>query len=333
MRVTVKDKDNVTLFEGEYPSRELETALYNGNGALQKSCSTLNHTEVKMEGVNILYGEVALRSPIRILAELPRPSIDMYFLLEGESKLRLQGDKKTVGITGNHHNIGYAPSCVGEFTMLGNTVHRMLEIQMSDDFFMRLIDEDCPTLSRFASNIEKQQVARIAPNNLVITPKMRSAIGEIMSSNRKGRMLHLYLEAKLLELFTMQIEQCEYLYGDSVPKTSLKKGDIDKLHAAKERLEHALYEPPTLLALAREVGINDFKLKKGFRELFGTTVFGYVNDIRMEQAHTMLLDENKTVTEVADALGYSEPHHFSKAFKKKYGYPPRELKQQQSRAW
>lgn len=328
MLVTVKGKDGDTLFEGEYPGKEPDALRQaTANTRLQQYCSRLNHTVVELDDVRILYGEVQLHNPLRIIAEFDKPAVDMYFLLEGASEMRLPGTSHAVGITGNHHNMGYAPSCKGEFTIGGKALHRMLEIQMSDSFFTRLIDEDCPTLSRFAEQVEKQQVARIAPDNLTITPKMKVAIGDIMSNNRKGHMLRLFLEAKLLELFTMQVEQCEDVYGYSSLKTSLKKGDIDRLHAAKDILEQTMYEPPTLVALARKVGINDFKLKKGFRELFGTTVFGYLNDLRMGYAHTMLLDERKTVTEVADTLGYSEPHHFSKAFKKKYGYLPRELKQ------
>lgn len=328
MLVTVKGKDDDILFEGEYPGKNPAALLRTtAHTKLQQHCSRLDHTVVQLEGVRILYGEVELIDPIRIIADIETPAIDMYFLLEGASKIRLPDESQAVGITGNHHNMGYAPSCRGEFTIEGDTVHRMLEIQMSDSFFSRLIDEDCPTLSRFAEQVEKRQIARIAPENLTITPKMKGAIGDIMSNNRKGHMLHLFLEAKLLELFTMQVEQCEDIYGYSSLKTSFKKGDIDRLYAAKDILERTMYEPRTLVALAREVGINDFKLKKGFRELFGTTVFGYLNDLRMEQAHTLLLDEKKTVTEVADTLGYSEPHHFSKAFKKKYGYLPRELKQ------
>jgi AraC-like DNA-binding protein len=74
------------------------------------------------------------------------------------------------------------------------------------------------------------------------------------------------------------------------------------------------------------IGLNDFKLKKGFKELFGTTVFSYLNELKMDYAKRLILDEKKTIYEVAMTLGYSEPHHFYAAFKRRFGYSPGELK-------
>lgn len=74
------------------------------------------------------------------------------------------------------------------------------------------------------------------------------------------------------------------------------------------------------------VGINQTKLKSGFKQLFGTTVFGYLTDIRMEKARLLILSEKKNVGEVADLVGYQHPHHFAAAFKRKFGYSPGKLK-------
>ncbi|MEO8398573.1 MAG: AraC family transcriptional regulator [Ignavibacteriaceae bacterium] len=66
----------------------------------------------------------------------------------------------------------------------------------------------------------------------------------------------------------------------------------------------------TLLDLSRKVGLNDFKLKKGFRELLGTTVFSYLNELKMDYAKQLLLDKKKTIYETSMVMGFSEPHHF-----------------------
>jgi len=74
------------------------------------------------------------------------------------------------------------------------------------------------------------------------------------------------------------------------------------------------------------VGINEYKLKKGFKETFGTTVFGYLSDTRLDIAKNELLANRKTAGELALELGYSSLQHFSGAFKKKFGASPSKLK-------
>jgi AraC-like DNA-binding protein len=87
-----------------------------------------------------------------------------------------------------------------------------------------------------------------------------------------------------------------------------------------------LETPPTLSELARIVGINEYKLKRGFKETFGNTVFGYLGDARLEMAKNDLLENKKSVSDISAELGYSSVQHFSNAFKKKFGLSPGKLK-------
>jgi AraC-like DNA-binding protein len=83
-----------------------------------------------------------------------------------------------------------------------------------------------------------------------------------------------------------------------------------------------LNDPPTLIELARLARINDCKLKLGFRQVFGTTVFGYLHDCRMEQSRQLLEAGEMSVAEVTCALGYANRSHFAIAFRKKFGMNP-----------
>jgi AraC family transcriptional regulator, transcriptional activator of the genes for pyochelin and ferripyochelin receptors len=78
-----------------------------------------------------------------------------------------------------------------------------------------------------------------------------------------------------------------------------------------------------LIKLARQVGLNDYKLKRGFRQLFGTTVFGYLHAERMEKARTLLMNRQMKVTEVSHTVGYASLPSFSLAFRKRFGVSPR----------
>ena len=83
--------------------------------------------------------------------------------------------------------------------------------------------------------------------------------------------------------------------------------------------------PVTIKELSRKVAINECYLKKGFKEVFGMTIFEFFQQQRMEHAKYLLHEKGLSVTEASVALGYSSIAHFSTAFKKQTGLKPCEL--------
>lgn len=122
------------------------------------------------------------------------------------------------------------------------------------------------------------------------------------------------------ELHVSTIEQ------GPVRRVKLFPADIRKVHLAREILLHDLQHAPSMSVLARQSGLNTFKLKAGFKQVFGNSVFGYLKDHRLEQAKNMIREGDRTVTAVAYETGYSTLQHFSNEFKKKYGLSPKEVK-------
>lgn len=110
--------------------------------------------------------------------------------------------------------------------------------------------------------------------------------------------------------------QCKFLANES---------DREKIVKAREILLQHIGEPITIKELSRKVAINECYLKKGFKELFGTTVFDFYQGQRMEHARYLLYEKGLSVTDVSMILGYSSISHFSTAFKKHTGLKPCEL--------
>lgn len=148
--------------------------------------------------------------------------------------------------------------------------------------------------------------------------RVNMLINEIMNAKQPVHIRRIYLEAKILELLSMQLEALEQ-------KTNVKEQfpqkDVERLQQARALIEANIKTPCSLIELARKTGLNDFKLKKGFKAMYGNTVFGYLTDLRMEQAYR-LLKEGRSIAEVSDIVGYKNPHHFTAAFKKKYNLLP-----------
>ncbi|MFB2736770.1 helix-turn-helix transcriptional regulator [Umezakia ovalisporum] len=156
-----------------------------------------------------------------------------------------------------------------------------------------------------------------------ITPEMRIALEQIINCPFTGLNKKIYLESKCLELIALKLEQLAKSKNISAKVTALKQDDIDRIYHAKEILAQNLNNPPSLLELAKKVGLNDYKLKLGFRQVFGTTAFSYLQQQRMEKARQLLLAGEMNVKEIARAVGYANQSRFAAAFRKEFNTNPK----------
>ncbi|AFZ29235.1 transcriptional regulator, AraC family [Gloeocapsa sp. PCC 7428] len=159
-----------------------------------------------------------------------------------------------------------------------------------------------------------------------ITLGMQVATQRMINSPFQGVTNRLYLQGKVLELLAMVLDaiSCD---RDPTPKLPrFKPETIARLHHAKEILATQLENPPLLTELAFLVGVSDRTLQRGFRELFGTTVVGYLTHQRMKRAEQLLRQQNRTVAEIARMVGYAHLGHFAAAFKHQFGITPSECR-------
>jgi len=100
------------------------------------------------------------------------------------------------------------------------------------------------------------------------------------------------------------------------------RDDLEKVHRARTLLLSRMTAPPNLGDLAREVGINELKLKAGFQKLWNTTVFGLLRRERMTEAKRLLTSGECNVSEAAFRVGYTNTSHFSQNFHREFGMNP-----------
>lgn len=158
------------------------------------------------------------------------------------------------------------------------------------------------------------------------TPAMRRVLQDILNCPHGGVMRQMYLEGKALELLVLQLAHWLENDGRSLQPGKLRPRDIERLHQAKAILTRDLNNPPSLLDLARQVELNDYKLKRGFREKFGTTVWEYLQKHRMLQAKHLLAETEMKMIDIAHTVGYNSQSHFSHMFKRQFGITPREYR-------
>lgn len=201
---------------------------------------------------------------------------------------------------------------------------RILKIRVgiSLETLREVCQDSCHTLS---SELQLLIMGKNVPpcyrqgeNNL----NMNSALNQIINCPYQGFTRNFYLESKALELLALWLGENnnpEEFYQQS----SLSKKDIIALQEVKKIMEKNLQNPPSLKELSQQLCINECKLKSGFKQLFKTTIFGYLHRQRMEYAHSLLTEKNMKVTDVAMMCGYASLPSFSKAFKKYFGVNPK----------
>jgi len=153
--------------------------------------------------------------------------------------------------------------------------------------------------------------------------KMGKIVTEILNCSLEGQFRDFFIESKAIELFLIQMEALPA--SSMIVSTGLSKNDIEKIYEAKNILLRNIDNPPGITMLARLSGINEFKLKKGFKQIFGTTVFGYLKSWRMAYAKDLILDGKTNVSDLAYSTGYSNVSHFISGFKKEFGETPGQL--------
>lgn len=172
----------------------------------------------------------------------------------------------------------------------------------------------------------EQLVTSEAPRTMheqPMAPALLQVMDDLFYCDAKGASRQLYLEAKGLELLSILVGELEVASEASRP---FGRRDVERLERARCVLITRMETPPRLGDLARQVGLNELKLKQGFRSLYGTSVYGYLRGQRMETARRLLGERELSVTEVALRVGYANPSKFAAAFRRHFGVAPSALR-------
>ena len=145
-------------------------------------------------------------------------------------------------------------------------------------------------------------------------------LNEIFNFNLEPSLESLYTKGKVFELLSIFFNKkkddigCPYLKNEK---------NVKKIQKAKKIITEKVDDPPTLQELASMINLPLNKLKEGFKQIYGNTVFGFLLNYKMELAKNMIESKNHNVAEISHILGYSTSSHFIAAFKNKYGTTPK----------
>ncbi|MCF6406839.1 AraC family transcriptional regulator [Chitinophaga filiformis] len=288
--------------------------------ALPFADAVLSHWQ--FDGIRMIHTNWHYKTRSDMAFRFDEDVVQMHFNLRGKLLLNSVQHGNLLSFEHNQHNILYGNSNAG--TISNEHLHAsQFQIQFPRERFLKLTENANDTLKRFSENIVSGKPVLIADQHLPIDLPMQQTIDAILNCKYQQGLKKMFLLSKAIELLVLQAEAF-----NRPPKKAVARTDYDKdrIHYAREYVLQHIDNPPGLSELARIAGLNEYKLKRGFKEMFQITVFGYLAEKRLELSRDYLSDPNKSVTEIANLLGYSSVQHFSAAFKKKFGHPPREEK-------
>ncbi len=173
-----------------------------------------------------------------------------------------------------------------------------------------------------ADNKEKKYYAQEA-----VSPAIAVVLSQLINYNLHPTVKKLYSKGKVYELISLyfnkstdaDLEQCPFLVDED---------NVKRIRRAKELVIANMAEPPSLNELAKEVGLSLKRLKEGFKQIYGDSVYSFLFDYKMEYARRLLDSGQYNVNEIGLRIGYSTSSHFIAAFKKKYGTTPKKYMQE-----
>ncbi|WP_027138184.1 helix-turn-helix transcriptional regulator [Gaetbulibacter saemankumensis] len=248
--------------------------------------------------------------------------IQFHFCLKGSSKFMFNEGRYALDVLEENSLLLYNPQRDLPINLLVRPNSWVVVVLISIKKFHGLFSQEADYISFLnADNKDKKYY-----KDGVISPSMAIVLNQLINFNLNQSIKTLYFKGKALELLSLyfnrneeaDIEQCPFLVDET---------NVIKIRQAKDIIIARMSEPPTLQELADEIGLSLKKLKEGFKQIYGDSVFSFLFDYKMEVARKLLEAGDDNVNEVGLKVGYSTASHFIAAFKKKYGTTPKKYLQ------
>jgi AraC-like DNA-binding protein len=155
-----------------------------------------------------------------------------------------------------------------------------------------------------------------------LTAAMINAASALTASNYDGKLEQTYARVKVMELLCYAVEALTVPIGNGNRELRLRDRDVALLHCVRDELTCNFASPPSLTEMSRTIGLNRNKLTCGFKELFGTGVYEYCQQLRMRHARDLLREDRLSIARIAAEVGFQNQSSFSRAYKGFYGVAP-----------
>lgn len=270
------------------------------------------------DGFYMVKVENRSEEPFRLTREIDQSLIQFYFAAEGGADFLFNSGNYRLKLEKDKCLLFYNPLMALPLNVEVLPKSRLIFLYITVENLHRLFvtgSEEIAFLNK--DNIDKKFYA-----DRPLPPLITLTVNQLFQSPVNGPAAEVFRKAKAYEILAlffnkeegMDVEQCPFLNDEE---------NVERIRQAKKILIEKMTNPPTLKELSREIGLNEYRLKEGFKNIYGKTVFQFLNDYRLDAARQLLDGGNLKVNDAAYQIGYANPSHFIVAFRKKFGMTPK----------
>ena len=161
----------------------------------------------------------------------------------------------------------------------------------------------------------------------IISISLKIVLNQIIAKKLHGALQNIYMKGKIYELLSLYFNISEETESDQCPFMANEE-TVSQIKMAKDIIIENMANPPSLEELSKQVGLNIKKLKIGFKEFYGTPVFTFLLNYKLDHSKKLLEENKLNVSEIATQIGYSNSSHFIAAFKKRFDTTPKQFTKQ-----
>ncbi|MFV9549580.1 helix-turn-helix transcriptional regulator [Algibacter sp. PT7-4] len=286
---------------------------------LEKSIAKSSFEETNVEdGFLILMFKNDSNMLQKVAKEIDSTFLQFHFCVKGATKFVFNQGRYTLDIHEENSLLLYNPQRELPINLQVDPNSWIVSILISIKKFHGLFSQEADYITFLSDDNKDKKYYKDG----VISPSMAIVLNQLINYNLNQSIKPLYFKGKAYELLSLyfnrsedaNVEQCPFLVDET---------NVIKIRKAKDIIVSRMAEPPSLQELADEIGLSLKKLKEGFKQIYGDSVFSFLFDYKMEVARKLLEAGNDNVNEVGHKVGYSTSSHFIAAFKKKYGTTPK----------
>jgi len=289
----------------------------------QKNVATGSYKETKVdEDVFVLTFHNESKDSRLITRDIGSNFIQFHFSIKGSSTFNFNNGRYSLDVLEENSLLLYNPQRELPINLEVKSNSWLITVLISIKKFHGLFSQEADYITFLSHDNRDKKYYKDGK----ISPSMAIVLNQLIHFNLNQSIKHIYFKGKTLELLSLyfnrsedaDIEQCPFLVDET---------NVIKIRKAKDIIIARMAEPPSLQELSDEIGLSLKKLKEGFKQIYGDSVFSFLLDYKMEVARKLLEAGDHNVNEVGLKVGYSTSSHFIAAFKKKYGTTPKKYLQ------
>lgn len=247
-----------------------------------------------------------------------RRYLQIHFCIKGSICFYYNQDRYTLDLPADQSLLLYNPQADLPIRAVFAPDSALLSLIISIRQFHALFTSD----ANYISFLSPENRDHKYYHQQAIHPSMAVVLSQLWNLNIHPSVRTLYCRAKASELLALLFSQNTDTAAEQCPFL-VDGNNLRRIRRAKEIMIERMSEPPSLQELAEEIGLPLKKLKEGFRQVYGDSVYSFLFDYKMETARKMLESGQYNVNEVGLKVGYSTASHFIEAFRKKYNTTPK----------